>query len=69
MHPFEMPQEYVERMISRQGRQHTCETFDGSKTALVVIDMQNYFMIEPYPAACRMMCSNRGQSVLFWKVL
>ena len=52
MHPFEMPQEYVDRMISRQGRAHTCETFEGPKTALVVVDMQNYFMMEPYPAAC-----------------
>jgi ureidoacrylate peracid hydrolase len=52
MHPFEMPQSYVNRVVSRQGRSHTCETFDGSKTALVVIDMQNYFMVEPYPAAC-----------------
>lgn len=46
MHPFEMPKEYVDRMIQRQGRPHTCETFDGPKTALVVVDMQIYFMEE-----------------------
>jgi ureidoacrylate peracid hydrolase len=47
-----MPQEYVKRMIARQGRAHTCETFDGPRTALLVVDMQNYFMAEPYPPAC-----------------
>ena len=46
MHPFEMPKEYVDRMVERQGRPHTCETFDGPKTALVVVDMQIYFMEE-----------------------
>ena len=52
MHQFTMPQEYVKRVVARQGRAHGCETFDGPSTALVVVDMQNYFMIEPYQAAC-----------------
>lgn len=52
MHQFTMPQEYVKRVVARQGRAHVCETFDGPSTALVVVDMQNYFMIEPYQAAC-----------------
>jgi len=52
MHQFTMPQEYVKRVVARQGRAHLCETFDGPSTALVVVDMQNYFMIEPYQAAC-----------------
>jgi len=52
MHQFKMPQDYVNRVVARQGRAHVCETFDGPSTALVVIDMQNYFMIEPYQAAC-----------------
>ncbi|MBI4192566.1 MAG: cysteine hydrolase [Betaproteobacteria bacterium] len=51
MHQFEMPQEYVKRVVARQGRAHACETFDGPRTALVVIDMQNYFMTAPYQAA------------------
>ncbi len=46
MHRFEMPSDYVDRMVERQGRPHTCETFDGPKTALVVVDMQIYFMEE-----------------------
>ena len=52
MHQFTMPQDYVKRVVARQGRAHTCETFDGPSTALVVVDMQNYFMTEPYQAAC-----------------
>jgi ureidoacrylate peracid hydrolase len=52
MHEFSMPQEYVKRVIARQGRAHTYESFDGRDTALVVVDMQNYFMAEPYQGAC-----------------
>ena len=44
-HKFQMPKSYVDRLVQRQGREHTVEHFqDPKKTALVVIDMQNYFM-------------------------
>ena len=43
MHTFEMPQDYVNRVIKRQGRPHLFETFGAPKTALVVVDMQNYY--------------------------
>jgi ureidoacrylate peracid hydrolase len=44
-HKFQMPKPYVDRLVQRQGREHTVEHFeDTKKTALVVIDMQNYFM-------------------------
>ena len=46
MHKFEMPAEYVARVTAFQGRPHTCETFDGPTIALVVVDMQNYFIHE-----------------------
>jgi ureidoacrylate peracid hydrolase len=52
MHKFTMPGEYVERVTARQGRAHTFETFDGPTTALVVVDMQHYFMTAPYASAC-----------------
>jgi ureidoacrylate peracid hydrolase len=52
MHQFQMPQDYVKRVTSRQGRAHACETFDGPRTALVVVDMQHYFMADPYLGAC-----------------
>lgn len=52
MHKFQMPQDYVRRVTARQGRAHACESFDGPRTALVVVDMQNYFITEPYLGAC-----------------
>ena len=52
MHKFEMPAAYVERVTARQGRPHTCETFETAKTAMVVVDMQNYFMHESQQGAC-----------------
>ena len=52
MHNFQMPQDHEKRVIARQGRAHACEAFDGPRTALLVVDMQNYFMTEPYQSAC-----------------
>ncbi len=51
-HDFQMPSAYVERVTARQGRPHTCEVLDGPTTALVVVDMQKYFMVEPFAGAC-----------------
>ncbi len=51
-HPFQMPRTHIERVAGRQGREHTCETFDTPKTALVVVDMQVYFMAEESMAGC-----------------
>lgn len=51
-HSFEMPQNHIDRVIERQGREHTCESFNTRKTALVVVDMQNYFMDESQQAGC-----------------
>jgi ureidoacrylate peracid hydrolase len=52
MHPFTMPPEYLQRALAREGRLHTCETLDPARTALLVVDMQNYFMTPPYLGAC-----------------
>ncbi len=38
----------------RLGRDYIYESFDGCKTALVVVDMQNYFMKPGFLAACPM---------------
>ena len=51
-HNFEMPQKYIDKMVDRMGREHSQETFDTEKTALVVVDMQNYFMDESQQAGC-----------------
>lgn len=46
MHPYSMPDAVKERVLKRQGRLHAHETIDAGKTALVVVDMQNYFVAE-----------------------
>lgn len=51
MHQFELPKDVIERAVARQGRVHSFESMDGPATALIVIDMQNYFMKEGQPAA------------------
>lgn len=44
MHKLSMPPELVQRVIKRAGRAHPFDIIDAARTALVVIDMQNYFM-------------------------
>ena len=51
-HKFKMPQKYVDRMVERLGREHVQESFETEKTALVVVDMQNYFLDESQLAGC-----------------
>ena len=51
-HKFKMPQIYVDRMVERLGREHVQESFETEKTALVVVDMQNYFLDESQLAGC-----------------
>ncbi|MDP2355065.1 MAG: isochorismatase family cysteine hydrolase [Beijerinckiaceae bacterium] len=49
MHPFAMPQEIVSRVTARAGRPHPFDVLTAARTALLVIDMQNYFMKPGYP--------------------
>jgi ureidoacrylate peracid hydrolase len=44
MHELSIPAHVVERVIRRAGRPHPFDVIEPAKTALVVIDMQNYFM-------------------------
>jgi ureidoacrylate peracid hydrolase len=46
MHKISIPQSVVERVIARRGREFVHDNLDPSKTALVVVDMQNAFMLE-----------------------
>jgi ureidoacrylate peracid hydrolase len=48
--PFQMPPAVTERVIRRLGRAHIHEAFAPQRTALVVVDMQNYFMAPGQPA-------------------
>ncbi len=45
MHKVAIPQSIVDRVVKRHGREHVHEDFDPAKTALVVVDMQNAFML------------------------
>jgi ureidoacrylate peracid hydrolase len=44
MHELSIPPHVLERVIRRAGRAHPFDVIEPTKTALVVIDMQNYFM-------------------------
>jgi ureidoacrylate peracid hydrolase len=45
MHTFAIPQSVVDRVIERRGRAHVYDDLDPAKSALVVVDMQNAFML------------------------
>src|SRR6516165_9881175 len=45
MHKVSIPQSIVDRVIAKRGREHVFEDIEPSKTALVVVDMQNAFML------------------------
>ena len=48
MHPYVTPQSIKDRVLRRQGKLLSHETIDAGRTALVVIDMQNYFVAEDF---------------------
>jgi ureidoacrylate peracid hydrolase len=50
MHPTKLPQRLIEEAIQRRGSLHPLADFDTARAALVVIDMQNFFM-DMVPAA------------------
>jgi ureidoacrylate peracid hydrolase len=50
MHTYEMSPAVRERLMRRQGRLQTHDTFDAGRTALVVVDMQNHFVAPGFPA-------------------
>ena len=55
MHKLSISQSVIDRVIARRGREHIFDDLVPSKTALVVVDMQNGFMVpELGHAACKM---------------
>ncbi len=52
MHKVHIKPEHIERVVKRGGKAHSVETLDGPRTALVVVDMQLYFMGEGQPSEC-----------------
>ena len=45
MHKVSIPQSVIDRVIARRGKEHIYEDLDPAKTALVVVDLQNAFMM------------------------
>ena len=50
MHRYVMPDDVKERVLLRQGRLLSHDEIDAARTALVVVDMQNHFVAEGFPA-------------------
>jgi ureidoacrylate peracid hydrolase len=53
MHKISIPQSMVDRVIAKRGREHVFEDIEPGKTALVVVDMQNAFML---PGVAHALC-------------
>ena len=49
MHPYTIPASVKDRVIRRQGKLASHDTIDAGRTALVVVDMQNYFVAKGFP--------------------
>ena len=45
MHKLSIPQEVVDRVVAKRGREYCYQDLDPARTALVVVDMQNAFMM------------------------
>src|SRR3954451_22037617 len=55
MHKVSISQSIVDRVVARRGREHIFDDLNPAKTALVVVDMQNGFMLpEVAHAPCAM---------------
>ncbi len=51
MHSVKIPDYIVERVVDRRGKEHIHDDLDPATTALLVVDLQNAFMVEEYAAA------------------
>ena len=49
MHQFELSSESKAKLVSRLGRPFMIEAIQSASTALIVVDMQNYFVAPGYP--------------------
>ena len=53
MHKIDIPQSVVDRVVRHRGREHIYESFETARTALLVVDMQNGFML---PGVAYLLC-------------
>ena len=51
MHQIKIAQWAIDRAMERRGRRHVHDDLDPHKTALIVVDLQNGFMVEDVAAA------------------
>jgi len=49
MHKIEIPQYILDRVVKSRGKLHAFDQLIGPATALLVVDLQNVFMLPPYP--------------------
>nr|WP_241673005.1 isochorismatase family cysteine hydrolase [Lacisediminimonas profundi] len=49
---IEFPQWVVDRVVARQGRLHAYDCMVPQRTAFVVVDLQNYYMMPGYQGEC-----------------
>jgi ureidoacrylate peracid hydrolase len=60
MHNLAIPKSVVDRVIERRGRAHVYDDLDPARSALVVVDMQNAFML---PGVAHSLCPMAEQIV------
>lgn len=53
MHELSIPQSVIDRVVARRGREHVYEDLEPCRTALLVVDMQNAFML---PGVAHSLC-------------
>jgi ureidoacrylate peracid hydrolase len=49
MHKIDIPQYIIDRVVKARGKLHAFDQLLGPSTALLVVDLQNTFMLPPYP--------------------
>ena len=64
MSDFQMPQHVIDRVMEKRGRLNVFESFDPTKTAFLVIDMQNFFVDGVQPCLDIMPNINRLANVV-----
>src|SRR5688500_2985956 len=60
MHKVDIPQAVVDRVVRHRGREHIYDGFDPTRTALIVVDMQNAFMM---PGVAYLLCETAPKIV------
>jgi ureidoacrylate peracid hydrolase len=50
MHKYSVPEHVKQRALRRKGKPHAIDMIEAARTALVVVDMQNHFVAEGFPA-------------------